>query len=98
MMRLQTYVKNNGGYTKSEVMALQNDNKIFNKNISYYTNSTIIPTDINYGLFNNLKHQESLQSIYSGGTVFHTYLGENITGEQAKELVKKITTNYRIYA
>ena len=38
-MRLQTYVKNNGGYTKSEVMALQNDNKILvndkKHNLSY---------------------------------------------------------------
>lgn len=74
----------------------QNDNKLFNKNISYYTNSSIIPSDINCGLITNLKHQESLQSIYSGGTVFHTYLGENITWEQARDLVKLITTNYRI--
>jgi len=74
----------------------QNDNKIFGKNISYYTNSSIIPSDINCGLITNLKHQESLQTIYSGGTVFHTYLGEDIKWEQARDLVKLITTNYRI--
>ena len=74
----------------------QNDNKIFGKNISYYTNSSIIPSDINCGLITNLRHQESLQTIYSGGTVFHTYLGENIRWEQARDLVKLITTNYRI--
>lgn len=74
----------------------QNDNKIFGKNISYYTNSSIIPSDINCGLITNLRHQESLQTIYSGGTVFHTYLGEDIRWEQARDLVKLITTNYRI--
>jgi len=74
----------------------QNDNKIFGKNISYYTNSSIIPSDIDCGLITNLRHQESLQTIYSGGTVFHTYLGEDIKWEQARDLVKLITTNYRI--
>ena len=59
----------------------QNDNKIFGKNISYYTNSSIIPSDIDCGLITNLRHQESLQTIYSGGTVFHTYLGEDIKWE-----------------
>ena len=41
--------------------------------------------------------QEELQTKYTGGTVFHAFLGERIANiETAKALVKKILTNYRI--
>lgn len=74
----------------------QRDNEIFNKQIDYYTNSSTIPVDIDIGLLNNIKHQETLQTIYTGGTVFHIYLGENINSNQARDLIKLITTNYKI--
>jgi ribonucleoside-triphosphate reductase len=56
----------------------------------YLTNSSQLPVDLNVDLFDALKHQEALQSLYTGGTIFHTFLGERLTGEQAKALVKKI--------
>lgn len=74
----------------------QKDNEIFGKNIGYYTNSSTIPVDIDTGLINNIKHQESLQNIYTGGTVFHIFLGEQINSNQARDLIKLIATNYKI--
>lgn len=63
----------------------------------YYTNSTFLPVDYTDDLFEALKHQEDLQVLYNGGTVFHGFLGERLTsGETCKLLVKKIAENFRI--
>jgi len=62
----------------------------------YYTNSTWLPVDYTDDIFEVLEHQESLQTRYTGGTVVHIWLGERISGEDAKELVKKIFKKYRI--
>lgn len=59
----------------------------------FLTNSTQLPVDAERDLFSALKHQEPLQALYTGGTIFHTYLGERIDGETAKNLVRKIATN-----
>ena len=56
----------------------------------YLTNSSQLPVGLGIDLFDALKHQEELQSLYTGGTIFHTFLGERLPGEQAKALVKKI--------
>ncbi len=58
----------------------------------YYTNSTNLPVGHTNNIFDALKHQEPLQKLYTGGTVFHTFLGESINKEQCKLLVKKIAT------
>jgi ribonucleoside-triphosphate reductase (formate) len=56
----------------------------------YLTNSTQLPVGLKIDLFDALKHQESLQGLYTGGTIFHTFLGERLSGEDAKHLVKRI--------
>jgi ribonucleoside-triphosphate reductase (formate) len=66
------------------------------KDIPFYTNSTQLPVEYTDDILYSLKHQEPLQKLYTGGTVFHTFLGEALTGEAAKLLVKKITHNFRI--
>ena len=58
----------------------------------FLTNSTQLPVDAGKDLFSALKHQEPLQSLYTGGTIFHTFLGERIAGKTAKNLVRKIAT------
>ena len=41
--------------------------------------------------------QDELQSLYTGGTVLHLYLGERISDiEVAKKLIRKIFTNYKL--
>ncbi len=63
----------------------------------YYTNSTQLPVDYTEDLFETLQLQDELQSRYTGGTVLHIFLGEQITETDAlKELVRKITAGYRL--
>ena len=63
----------------------------------YYTNSTQLPVDFTSDVFEALDHQESLQTRYTGGTVFHTFMGEQIKDWKAcSELVKTIFRNYKI--
>ncbi|QJB57150.1 ribonucleoside triphosphate reductase [Pseudodesulfovibrio sp. zrk46] len=45
----------------------------------YYTNSTALPVGISEDVLYALEHQNQLQPLYTGGTVFHTFLGEAVT-------------------
>ncbi|OJF77589.1 MAG: ribonucleoside triphosphate reductase [Treponema sp. CETP13] len=63
----------------------------------YYNNSSQLPVEFSTDVFEALDHQEALQTKYTGGTVFHTYLGESIKDWHAcRDLVKAISNNYRI--
>ena len=67
------------------------------KSEPYYTNSSQLPVDYTSDVFEALDHQEKLQTKYTGGTVFHTYMGEKIKDwKSCRDLVKSIFTNYRI--
>jgi ribonucleoside-triphosphate reductase (formate) len=66
------------------------------KDVPYYTNSTQLPVEYTDDVLYSLKHQEPLQTLYTGGTVLHTFLGESITTDAAKLLIKKITSNFRL--
>ncbi len=57
----------------------------------YYTNSTQLPVNETDDLFEEVEIQEDLQTLYTGGTVFHTFLGEKLTKEGAKTLIQKLT-------
>jgi len=57
----------------------------------YYTNSTQIPVGYTDDIFEVVRLQDELQSLYTGGTVLHLYLGEKINDrEVCKNLIKKI--------
>jgi anaerobic ribonucleoside-triphosphate reductase len=63
----------------------------------YYTNSTQLPVNYSDDIFESLMLQDSLQSKYSGGTVFHIFLGEQVSDtEVVKGLIKKTTSNFRL--
>jgi len=62
----------------------------------YYTNSTQLPVGYTSDIFTALKHQEPLQKLYTGGTVFHAFLGESIDKDACKLLVKKIASNFSL--
>jgi len=63
----------------------------------FYTNSTQLPVDYTSDIFEALDHQENLQTKYTGGTVFHTFMGEQIKDWRAcRDLVRTIMANYRI--
>lgn len=63
----------------------------------YYTNSSQLPAGHTDDPFFAMKHQEALQQRYTGGTVFHLYMGERISSARAcKELVRRALTRFRI--
>lgn len=67
-----------------------------NEETPYYTNSSQLPVDHTTDIFTALDLQDGLQSMYTGGTVLHGFLGERIQPEVAKQLVKKIASNYKL--
>ena len=63
----------------------------------YYTNSSQLPVDFTDDLFEALRLQDEMQIRYTGGTVFHAFLGEkNLPAVSARQLVRKITSNFRL--
>jgi ribonucleoside-triphosphate reductase len=63
----------------------------------YYTNSSQLPVDFTDDVFSALQLQDSLQTKYTGGTVFHTFIGESRpSSESVKVLVKKICENFEL--
>ncbi|MBM3293734.1 MAG: ribonucleoside triphosphate reductase [Candidatus Aminicenantes bacterium] len=57
----------------------------------YLTNSTQLNVDATRDVFEALQHQEEIQALYTGGTIFHTFLPEAIDGETCRKLVRKIS-------
>jgi anaerobic ribonucleoside-triphosphate reductase len=63
----------------------------------FYTNSTQLPVNYTDDLFETLQLQDRLQTKYTGGTVLHIFLGEQLNDiEAVKSLVRKISNNYRL--
>ena len=46
----------------------------------YYTNSSHLPVSYTEDVFSALDIQDELQTLYTSGTVFHTFLGEKNAG------------------
>ncbi len=65
--------------------------------VPYYTNSSQLPVDYTKDIFETLDKQDALQSLYTGGTVLHLYLGEKIDDiEITKRLIQKVFTHYTL--
>lgn len=63
----------------------------------YYTNSTQLPVDHTKDVFEAIEHQDKLQTLYTGGTVLHGFIGEEIDStETVKLLLKRAFENSRI--
>ena len=63
----------------------------------FYTNSSQLPVDYTADVFEALDHQEALQTKYTGGTMFHVFMGEAVKDWQTcRDLVKTIASTYRI--
>lgn len=63
----------------------------------YYTNSSHLPVNATNDLYWALRHQDDLQSLYTGGTVFHAFLGERLpTPEACKLLVQRIAESFKL--
>ena len=63
----------------------------------YYTNSSHLPVGFTDDIFDALDIQDGLQTLYTSGTVFHSFLGEKLPDwKAAANLVRKIAENYRL--
>ena len=62
----------------------------------FYTNSTQLPVDYTDDLFEALELQDPLQIKYTGGTVFHAFIGERLTKDAVKKIVRKIAHNFNL--
>jgi ribonucleoside-triphosphate reductase (formate) len=62
----------------------------------YYTNSSQLPVDFTDDVFEALDLQDEIQCKYTGGTVFHTFVGERMTVDAVKKMVKKIAFGYHL--
>lgn len=63
----------------------------------YYTNSSHLPVDYTDDIFSALEFQEDFQTRYTGGTVFHAFLGQKISDwTVCRSLVQKIATGFRL--
>ncbi len=80
------------------------DKKMYGKKIitagtkkPYLTNSTFLPVGYTDDLVMALEHQNDIQPLYTGGTIFHTFLGESLSDwNSAMTMVKKISYNTRL--
>jgi len=63
----------------------------------YYTNSTQLPVFHTKDVFKALEHQDPIQTKYTGGTVFHIFLGERLNSiETTKNLVRRISERFHL--
>ena len=63
----------------------------------FYTNSTHLPVNFSDDIFEVLDLQDELQASYTGGTVLHAFVGEEIKDSRViRSMVKKITDNYKL--
>lgn len=63
----------------------------------YYTNSTQLPVGYTEDIFEVLQLQDKLQSMYTGGTVLHAYIGESIEDPEAvKRFIQRVFSQYNL--
>jgi len=63
----------------------------------YYTNSSNLPVGFTDDPWVAIEHQEPLQLKYTGGTVFHAFLGQQVdNGEATRNFIKKVFENSKI--
>jgi ribonucleoside-triphosphate reductase len=67
------------------------------KPLPFYTNSSQLPVQYSDDIFEVLDLQDELQTKYTGGTVVHLFVGEEITDpKNVKKLVKLICERYHL--
>ncbi len=77
--------------------SLYADIKTSGNGTPYYTNSTTLPVGVSDDVLLALSHQNKLQPLYTGGSVFHTFLGESIADLDAlKSFIIKAFRNTKI--
>jgi len=63
----------------------------------FYTNSTQLPVNYTDDVFSALDFQDEIQTMYTGGTVLHIFIGERIQEtESTKNLIRRICQSYKL--
>jgi len=63
----------------------------------FYTNSTHLPVNYTDDVFEALELQDRLQTRYTGGTVLHLFMGEEMKDiDVVKAMVEKVSSNFRL--
>jgi ribonucleoside-triphosphate reductase (formate) len=63
----------------------------------FYTNSTQLPVNYTQDIYETLVLQDRLQVKYTGGTVLHIFLGEQVSDTDAvKHLVRNVSTRFHL--
>jgi anaerobic ribonucleoside-triphosphate reductase len=63
----------------------------------FYTNSTHLPVNYTDDLFEALELQDELQTKYTGGTVLHLFVGEEVKDiENVKNIVNKVANKFKL--
>jgi ribonucleoside-triphosphate reductase len=74
-----------------------NEEQYQNGAAPYYTNSTHLPVNYTQDIFKTLMLQDDLQTKYTGGTVLHIFLGEQVTDtDTIKALIRKTAGNFKL--
>jgi len=96
--KLADFQEETGNIYNLEATPAEANEKYLSKGAEpFYTNSSQLPVDYEIDLFEALEHQDKLQTLYTGGTVFHIYLGERVYSWKATaELVKKVAWNFHL--
>jgi len=62
----------------------------------FYTNSYHCPVDAYLPLIQRIEIESQFHPLTTGGTVFHTFLGERVPTDVMTKLVQRILSNYKI--
>jgi len=74
-----------------------NEEDVCSGAVPYYTNSTQLPVSHTDDIFETLMLQDNLQTKYTGGTVLHLFLGEQVSDvETVKSLIRKVSNHYHL--
>ncbi|MFA6393615.1 MAG: ribonucleoside triphosphate reductase [Patescibacteria group bacterium] len=81
----------------ADIIVANNEEVITREAAPFYSNSTQLPVGFTDDMFMALDLQDGLQTRYTGGTVFHGFIGEALpSAESVKNLVRKIAYNYKL--
>lgn len=83
--------------TRFEDIVCANEQEYRQGKDPFYTNSTHLPVNYTDDIFEALELQDRLQTKYTGGTVQHLFLGEEITDTKiVKKVVDKISNSFKL--
>ena len=92
-----TYRFANKDKNKFKNIICANEEEFQNGSDPFYTNSTHLPVNYTDDLFEALELQDDLQTKYTGGTVQHLFLGEEVSDiEVVKQVVSKVSNTFRL--